>query len=309
MNIYTLVLSGLIVGILSVFSYAFHFVSRKLEYRSQHRQGPNRSTRHGWGQQFLDFRKFWKKDLRSGQSKNFFFYMGIVAYCLLPYVFFGLLLNPISTETGGYGGFFSLFLIVAFATALDSLFLYSFRDSQVRILAKRNLLLRFMGLTILLLSCIPSLIHFGPNIVQGYTESSGIDYFMFRNPFAVLAGVSGFASFFYILPTRPIGAPIDFAFSGIVHFLYRAAKDLWTVALFSLWVGIFVGGWIGIGVSNLEFVLFFVKLIFVLLAFIWVQKSLPKLRIRDSIDFGLKRLLPLACIATVGEIIWVAILG
>lgn len=309
MTALTIILATIIALLLTTAAYSFHFISEKLGYRAQHRQGPNRSSRAGWGQQLLDLGKLWSKESSNTKRRGLFFYIGVILYCLLPYAFFVLLLNPTSTEAGGYGGFFSLFLIVAFATALDSLFLFSFKDTQIRILAKRNLLLRYMGLTTLLLSCIPSLIHFGPNIVQGYQDGSSTDYFMFRNPFAFVAGICAFASFYFILPTRPIGRSLDFAFSGVFHFSYRAAKDLWIVALFSLWVGIFLGGWVGVGVSSFELLFYVVKLSIVLIAFVWVQKVLPSLRVRDSIDFGLKRLLPLACIATIGEILWVAILG
>ncbi len=309
MTILSIFLASILSIALTVFAYSFHFMNEKLGYHAQHRQGPNRSSRGGWSQQVLDLGKFWGKGHLEPQGKGVFFYFGVILYCLLPYVFFVLLLNPISTLTGGYSGFFSLFLIISFATALDSLFLYSFKDTQVRILAKRNLLLRYMGLTTLLLSCIPSLIHFGPNIIQGYQDGPSVDYFMFRNPFTFLAGICAFASFFFILPTRPVGQSIEFAFTGLVHFSYRAAKDLWSIALFSLWVGIFLGGWVGVGASSLELFLYILKLVVVLIAFAWVQKSLPALRVRDSIDFGLKRLLPLAWMATIGKILWVAILG
>lgn len=309
MSYLNIVLAVIIVVMLSLISYAYHFIDQKFGYRAQHRQGPNRSTRMGWGQQLVDFRKFSAKEAHVGRAGGALFFIGVAIYCMLPYVFFVLLLNPVSDLRGGYGGFFSLFLIVAFATAVDSLFLYSFEDNQFRIQAKRGLLLKIVGVSTLLLSCIPSLIHFGPEIVQGYREGASADYFMFRNPFGLLAAICAFCSFFFILPSKPIGQSIDFAFSGLTHFFYQSAKDLWVVALFSLWVGVFFGGWVGVGVSNLEFLLYFFKLALVLVLFVWVRKTLPTLRIRDSVGFGLKRLLPLACIATIGEILWVAILG
>lgn len=293
---------------LLVASYIFRFVDAKLGFRSQHRQGPNRSSSLGWAQQFIDATKFWRKG-SIGKNRSILLYFGVLLFLLLPFVFFVLLLFPEIFGAKNQGGFFLLFLIISFSIALDSLFLYALNDSESKMLAKRNLLLRYLGITILLLSCLPTLIYYGPNIIEGRPEIDRFGYFMFRNPFALLAGLCGFLSIFYLLPSRPFGQPIDDVFSGYIHFTYDAAKNIWTVAFYSFWVAIFLGGWVGIGVDLIGFLGFFPQLIVVLIGYLWVQKSLPALRAMDSINFGVTRILPIACIATIGEILWIAILG
>ena len=302
-------LIAVILFLVNALAYAYSFCEHRLLAKTQQRLGPNRAGWNGVLQDFADYWKAWRKSgpdslVASGVTPA----TGFLLALLLPYAFLLILLYPVRSVQERFGGFPSLFIILFFALAVDNLFLFAFRDATIKLRAKRQELFTLLGATVFLLAGIVPLLRLeAPTLTEISRAQSAFPYFlMLKSPFVFLAAMLSFIAIFFIIPSPPIAQLPPRAFSGIRQNLYSLTRVLWTIGMFGLWVTLFLGGNVGGAFGALSLVSFFAKLTAVSLAFLWVRRSFPAMRVEDSLEFGFKRLLPLCVVAMLGELIWLA---
>jgi NADH-quinone oxidoreductase subunit H len=81
--------------------------------------------------------------------------------------------------------------------------------------------------------------------------------------------------------------------------LFFLGEFMNVIAICSIGVTLFLGGWSGPGPQWLGFVWFFLKLAVLLFFFIWVRWTFPRLRYDQLMHFGWKVLLPVTLVNVV----------
>ena len=305
-----LVLILAILITVSALAVALSFCESKIIARGQQRLGPNRAGGFGFLHEVAGFRRAMSKEgtdasIASGVTPGLGF--GIVF--LLPYIFLLALLYPAYGFQVAVGGFPALLLLLMISLSIDDLFAFAFIDPALRLRRKRTLLLTSLGVTILLLSCLVPLLRVESGTLAEIAEAQkGFPFLaILRSPFLLLAGMLAYVSAFYIIPSAPVAESDEAVFSGARHKLHALTRFLWIIAVFGLWVTLFLGGGIDVELSALSLLGFLFKVFVVSVAFLWVRRSMPLMRIEDSLEFGFKRLLPLCVIALLGELIWLMV--
>ena len=308
--IFHLVLILAILVTVTTLAFLLSFCESKIIARGQQRLGPNRAGGWGFFHEFAVFRRAMSKEgIDSAVVTGFTPALGFCIVFLLPYIFLLALMYPAYGFQLAVGGFPALLLLLMISLLIDDLFAFAFIDSSLRLRRRRALLITSLGITILLLSCLVPLLRIESGTLAEIADSQkGFPYLaILRSPFLLLAGALAYVSTFYIIPSAPVSDSDESVFSGARHTLHALTRFLWIVGVFGLWVTLFLGGGIDAEISAVSLFSFLFKVFFVSLAFIWLRRSMPLMRIEDSLEFGFKRLLPLCGIALLGELVWLMV--
>ena len=94
-------------------------------------------------------------------------------------------------------------------------------------------------------------------------------------------------------------------FSGLKFAMFFLAEYANIIIISSIATTLFLGGWKGpgvLGLGNIPFIWFAIKVLALCSMFVWVRATLPRFRYDHLMDFGWKRLLP-------GTLVWVMIVA
>ena len=295
---------------LNVVTYAFITLDSKILAKSEQRVGMFFQKRIFTSQIAMDYLKmFGKRSGLKAENRGVGFLLVLLGVLSFPYWFAHLLFYPTQAQQESYGGVLFLYLILFISVISIDLLHYLYGDKETKIQITRQALHSVLGVTLNLFSLFPPFLHMSGGALAEIekVQDSFPFFYMLTSPFAFLAALCWFASIFYIVPTSPISARRLASFPGIWQGLLNFSRETWLVCLISFWVVLFVGG--GMSQGNIFEVLFFVIKFFVVATiFIWIRRFLPRMRTKDSIEMGVKILLPASCAAVVGEVCWLVLL-
>lgn len=152
-----------------------------------------------------------------------------------------------------------------------------------------------MGLALLTVPLITGTLSL-PEIVEQQREG----WFIWKCPIAFLIYlITGFAETNrapFDLPEaeQELTAGYHTEYGGMKFAMFFIAEYVNILAVSSIAVTLFLGGWLGPG--NIPFVWFLLKVFLFVLFFIWVRATLPRFRYDQLMSFGWKVLVPLATV-------------
>ncbi len=281
------------------------YLERKIFARAQHRPGANRAGAYGEWQMAADFLKVfskWRGDSQNRESSIFLTTLPL--QLMLPLIFTVVLFGAWHLSSAFNIELLILFFLVVLSAVLESFYLLSGFTSIEKYEYRRHIALNLAGSCGLLLSILTVALHTGSFSLHAVRSLQ--THFPFHavmmSPGLFLAGCVAFLSFFLILAIRPVG---DMGNQGALtkrQFLFFFYKRMWFFSLISFWVFVFAGAMDGL----FGIVLFFLKIILLIVFSLVLQTSLPKLRVGDALEAGVRFLLPLGLIGLLIELFWIA---
>jgi NADH-quinone oxidoreductase subunit H len=316
-----------IAGIIGVFATMFAITTimeRKILGRIQNRYGPNRTGPFGLLQPAADGVKMLTKEdiVPFGADKIVHFLAPVVlmipvalALAVIPY---GRNMTAVDLDAG-----ILFFFAVGSATEL-SVFMagWSSQNKYSLVGAMRAIAQMISYELPLVLSTVSVLMMVGtlslPLIVEA--QSGYIYNFIPRWHVFTPWGFAGFILFMIAATAESNRSPFDLPeaeseiiagylteYSGFKYALFFMAEYWGLFAVSGLAVTLFLGGW-NAPLPMLEFIpswaWFFVKLSALIVGFIWIRGTLPRLRLDQLMNFAWKFLLPLALINIFVAAIW-----
>jgi NADH-quinone oxidoreductase subunit H len=305
--------------LLAVFGLLFAIltlVERKVLGRVQNRPGPNRT---GWGgilQPIADgVKMLTKEDVVPRAADALLHFLAPVAllgfsvmtFAVIPY---GRDLVPVDLDAG------VLYFFAAGSATELSLFMagWSSNNKYALVAAMRALAQLISYELPLILSAVPVVLAAGTLSAAGIVEAQGGFKFGFVPHWHVLTpwGAASFLIFFISALSESNRSPFDLPeaeseliaghlteYSGFKYALFFMAEYFGMCSLCGMAVTLFLGGWQA-PLPFLEFVpsylWFAAKLCSLLLVFIWIRATLPRLRMDQLTRFAWKFLVPLALI-------------
>jgi NADH-quinone oxidoreductase subunit H len=310
-----------------VFALLFAFLTlaeRKVLGRIQNRPGPNRV---GWGgilQPFADgIKMFTKEDIIPRSADPALHYLAPVALvsfsllslAVIPY---GRHLVPLDLDSG------VLYFFAASASSELAVFMAGWAGhNKYSILAAMRALAQLISYELpLLLSLVPVVMLAGTLSPSGIVAAQSgwtaglIPHWHVLTPW----GFAGFAIFMVAALAEANRSPFDLPeaeseliaghlteYSGFKYALFFMAEYFSMCALSGMAVTLFLGGWQA-PFAALRFIpsyaWFAIKLIVLLLGFIWIRATLPRLRIDQLMRLAWKFLVPLALINLLTAAFW-----
>ncbi len=313
--------SGLIsiIAILAVFGSLFAILTlaeRKILARVQNRPGPNRTGPGGLFQPLADAVKMLtKEDIVPRAADPLLHFLApvvLVAFALLGFAVipYGRNLVPVELDAA------VLYFFAASAATELAVFMAGWAShNKYALLAAMRALAQLISYELpLLLTVVPVVMLAGSLSTVEIVRAQGGWTFGLIPHWHVLTpwGFAGFAIFLVAALAESNRSPFDLPeaeseliaghlteYSGFKYALFFMAEYLGMTALSGLGVTLFLGGWQAPCVF-LQFVpsyvWFFAKLLTLLVAFIWIRATLPRLRIDQLTRFAWKFLVPLALI-------------
>ena len=318
-----------IVAVVLFFASLFALLTlaeRKILGRIQNRPGPNRTGLpflpftegriFGLGQPLADaIKTLIKEDIVPRDADKVLHYLApvilvslaLLSFAVLP---FGRHLVPVELDTA------VLFFFAAGAATELAVFMagWSSRNKYSLLAAMRALAQLISYELPLLLSVVPVVMLAGTLSTTGIVQAQGGWTFGFFPHWYVLTpwGFAGFLIFLTAALAESNRSPFDLPeaeseliaghlteFSGFKYALFFMAEYFGMTALCGMGVTLFLGGWQA-PCEFLEFipsyVWFFAKLLTLLVFFMWIRGTLPRLRIDQLTRFAWKFLVPLALI-------------
>jgi NADH-quinone oxidoreductase subunit H len=321
-------------AILAVFGTLFAFLTlaeRKILGRIQNRPGPNRTPLPfvGWrffglAQPFADAVKTLTKEdiVPAGADRVLHFLapvallaFSVLAFAVIP---FGRNLLPLDLDAG------VLYFFAAGAATELAVFMAGWASRN-----KYSLLAAMRALAQLISYELPLLLAFVPVVMlagslspaeivarQGYWHGGWFPHWHVFTPW----GAAGFAIFMTAALAESNRSPFDLPeaeseliaghlteYSGFKYALFFMAEYFGMCALSGMAVTLFLGGWQA-PLPALEFVPSFVwfglKLVTLLLGFIWIRATFPRLRMDQLMRFAWKFLVPLALLNLGAAALW-----
>ena len=313
-----LVKSLLAIGvILAVFGTLFAFLTlaeRKILGRVQNRPGPNRTGYFGLLQPFADgVKALTKEDIvprDADKVLHFLAPVALLAFSILTFAVipFGRNLVPVELDAA------VLYFFAAGAATELAVFMAGWASrNKYSLLAAMRALAQMISYELpLLLSIVPVVMLAGSLSTVGIVEAQGGWKWGFLPQWHVFTpwGFAAFVTFFVASLAESNRSPFDLPeaeseliaghlteYSGFKYALYFMAEYFGMCALSGMGVTLFLGGWQA-PLPFLEFIpsyaWFALKLLTVLLAFIWIRATFPRLRIDQLTRFAWKFLVPLA---------------
>jgi NADH-quinone oxidoreductase subunit H len=316
-----------IAAILGVFATLFAITTileRKILGRIQNRFGPNRVGPFGFLQPAADGIKMLTKEdiVPRGADKVVHFLAPLalmvpvaLALAVIPY---GRNMAPIDFDAG-----LLFFFAVGAGTEL-SVFMagWSSRNKYSLVGAMRGIAQMISYEVPLVLSTISVIMIVGSLSLVKIVEAQSGFVLGFVPTWHVLTpwGFAGFVLFMIAATAESNRAPFDLPeaeseiiagylteYSGFKYALFFMGEYWGMFAISGLAVTLFLGGW-NAPFPFLQFIpsyiWFFVKLIGIILTFIWMRGTLPRLRLDQLMSFAWKFLLPLALTNIVVAAIW-----
>jgi NADH-quinone oxidoreductase subunit H len=306
-----------IVAILAVFGLLFAFLTlaeRKILGRIQNRPGPNRTGPFGLLQPFADgIKMLTKEDIvprAADQLLHFLAPVALVAFSLLTFAVipYGRHLVPADLDAG------VLYFFAASASTELAVFMAGWAShNKYSLLAAMRALAQLISYELpLLLSTVPVILAAGSLAPARIVEAQGFWTFGFLPHWYVFTpwGFAGFVIFLISALAESNRSPFDLPeaeselvaghlteYSGFKYALFFMAEYFGMCALNGLGVTLFLGGWQA-PCAFLQFIpsyaWFGVKLLGLLLGFIWIRATLPRLRMDQLMRFAWKFLVPLS---------------
>ncbi|MSU46353.1 MAG: NADH-quinone oxidoreductase subunit NuoH [Lacunisphaera sp.] len=325
-----------VVAVLAVFGTFFAFTTiaeRKLLARLQNRLGPNRSGLPWikglklWGltQPFADAVKtLTKEDIVPATADKWLHFLApviVVAFSLMTFAVLPFGRNMIPVELNAA----LLYFFAAGAATELAIFMagWSSRNKYSLLAAMRALAQLISYELPLILSVVPIVLVAGTLstkaivLTQGYWTSGFLPHWFVFTPW----GLAGFLIFIVAALAESNRSPFDLPeaeseliaghlteYSGFKYALFFMAEYFGLTALSALGVTLFLGGWQAPCVF-LEFIpsylWFMLKLIGMIVFFIWVRGTLLRLRIDQLTRLAWKFLVPLALLNVGNAAFWV----
>ncbi len=308
-----------IVAILAIFGLLFAFLTlaeRKILGRIQNRPGPNRTGYFGLLQPFADgIKMLIKEDIVPRDADQVLHYLApvvlvslaLMTFAVLP---FGRHLVPVELDTA------VLYFFAAGAATELAVFMAGWAShNKYSLLAAMRALAQLISYELpLLLSVVPVVMLAGTLSTTGIVAAQGGWKFGFIPHWYVFTpwGFAGFLIFFTAALAESNRSPFDLPeaeseliaghlteYSGFKYALFFMAEYFGMTALCGMGVTLFLGGWQA-PCAFLEvipsYLWFFAKLLTLLVLFMWIRGTLPRLRIDQLTRFAWKFLVPLALI-------------
>jgi NADH-quinone oxidoreductase subunit H len=306
-----------IIAILAVFGLLFAFLTlaeRKILGRIQNRPGPNRTGPFGLLQPFADaIKMLTKEDIvprAADQLLHFLAPVALVAFSLLTFAVipYGRHLVPVDLDAG------VLYFFAASASTELAVFMAGWAShNKYSLLAAMRALAQLISYELpLLLSIVPVVLAAGSLSPSGIVAAQGVWTFGVLPHWYVFTpwGFAGFVIFLVSALAESNRSPFDLPeaeselvaghlteYSGFKYALFFMAEYFGMCALNSLGVTLFLGGWQA-PCAFLQFIpsyaWFGAKLLTLLLGFIWIRATLPRLRMDQLMRFAWKFLVPLS---------------
>jgi NADH-quinone oxidoreductase subunit H len=306
-----------IVAILAVFGLLFAFLTlaeRKILGRIQNRPGPNRTGPFGLLQPFADgIKMLTKEDIvprAADQLLHFLAPVALVAFSLLTFAVipYGRHLVPVDLDAG------VLYFFAASASTELAVFMAGWAShNKYSLLAAMRALAQLISYELpLLLSIVPVVLAAGSLSPSGIVAAQGVWTLGVLPHWYVFTpwGFAGFVIFLVSALAESNRSPFDLPeaeselvaghlteYSGFKYALFFMAEYLGMCALNGLGVTLFLGGWQA-PCAFLQFIpsyaWFGAKLLTLLLGFIWIRATLPRLRMDQLMRFAWKFLVPLS---------------
>ena len=322
-----------IAVILAVFGLLFAFLTlaeRKILGRVQNRPGPNRAPTpslpflgflgkirsYGLAQPFADgVKALTKEDIVPRGADQVLHYLApvsllafsILAFAVIP---FGRHLVPVELDAG------VLYFFAAGAATELAVFMAGWASrNKYSLLAAMRALAQLISYELpLLLAWVPVVMLAGTLSTTGIVAAQGGWKWGFFPHWFVFTpwGFAGFVIFMVSALAESNRSPFDLPeaeseliaghlteYSGFKYALFFMAEYFGMIALSGMAITLFLGGWHA-PLPFLEFIpsylWFAVKLIALLLGFIWIRATFPRLRMDQLTRFAWKFLVPLALI-------------
>jgi NADH-quinone oxidoreductase subunit H len=308
-----------VVAVLAVFGTLFAFLTlaeRKVLGRVQNRPGPNRTGWFGLLQPFADgIKMLTKEDVVPRAADPVLHYLAPVAllafsvltFAVIPY---GRNLVPVELDAG------VLYFFAAGSGSELAVFMAGWAShNKYSLLAAMRALAQLISYELpLLLSFVPVALATGSLSTTAIVAAQSgwkwgfVPHWLVFTPW----GAAGFAIFMVSALAESNRSPFDLPeaeseliaghlteYSGFKYALFFMAEYLGMIALSGMAVTLFLGGWQA-PLPALEFIpsyaWFAAKLFALLLGFIWVRATLPRLRIDQLTRLAWKFLVPLALV-------------
>jgi NADH-quinone oxidoreductase subunit H len=306
-----------ILKALLIFFVVFNLVpiallgERKLLGRFQHRYGPNRVGPFGALQPIADIGKLvFKEQFRPRTSTGWLFAIApaismLTAVATVAIIPFSNTVDIFGTEVGLYGVDPSVGILYAFAfgaIAFYGLMLggwasgskYSFLGSM-RAAAQLISYEVAQGLSIIGVIMMAGSL----SLVDIVEAQDGVWYVVPQFVGFLIFAVAGFAETNrppFDLPEADaeLVAGYNTEFGGMRFGSFFMAEYMNMLVIAGLAAAMFFGGWMGPGPSFLDPVWMILKMLAVIVFFIWIRATMPRLRYDQLMRFGWKVLLPLA---------------
>jgi NADH-quinone oxidoreductase subunit H len=311
-------IKGFVIINLVLLTFAYTtLLERKALARMQLRYGPNRAGPFGLLQPIADLVKLVRKESFFPTAATDIPYIvapvvsaftALAAFAVIPYgngwdiwhyhvdgvianVSIGLILVFALGSIGIYG-----FIVGGWASESKFSLLGSMRTCAQLVSYEVSLALSVLGVVITAGSL--SLVNIVGNQANSvwYVGPQAVGFIIF-----LIAGVAETSRAPFDLPEaeQELVAGYHTEYSGMRWGLFQMAEYVNMITLSALAITLFLGGWhfpFAHGVDFLGPLWFFLKLLLLLLLFIWLRATLPRLRYDQLMSFGWKILLPLATI-------------
>ena len=325
-----------IIAVLAVFGTFFAFTTiaeRKLLARLQNRLGPNRSglpwikglTLFGLSQPFADaIKTLTKEDIVPAAADKCLHFLApviVVAFSLMTFAVlpFGRHLIPVELDAA------LLYFFAAGAATELAIFMagWSSRNKYSLLAAMRALAQLISYELPLILSVVPIVLVTSTLSTQGIVLAQGGWTFGFLPHWFVFTpwGCPGFIIFLVAALAESNRSPFDLPeaeseliaghlteYSGFKYALFFMAEYFGLTALSGLGVTLFLGGWQA-PIAALQFIpsyaWFMLKLIGMLVFFIWIRGTLLRLRIDQLTRLAWQFLVPLALLNVGNAAFWI----
>lgn len=316
-----------VMAVLSVFGLLFAYLTlaeRKLLGRIQNRPGPNRTGPGGMLQPFADaIKMLTKEDIvpdAADRVLHFLAPVALVTFSLLTFAVlpFGRELTPIDLDAG------VLYFFAAGASTELAVFMAGWASqNKYALLAAMRALAQLISYELpLLLSVVPVVVASGSLSPREIVEAQGTWTWGILPHWNVFTpwGLAGFLIFMVAALAESNRSPFDLPeaeselvaghlteYSGFKYALFFMAEYFGLCALNGMGVTLFLGGW----QAPCEFLQFIpsyawfgLKLIILLVVFIWIRATLPRLRMDQLMRLAWKFLVPLALLNLAAVALW-----
>ncbi len=300
------------------------WVERRLIGKFQYRHGPNRVGPAGLLQPIADLLKLVRKENFRPRGVSAWLYLlapvmsllfALAVFAVIPFGDENISVAGHSTPLHMAG---DLHVGVLFAVAVSGLGAYGVviggwvSNSKFALLGALRACAQVISYEVALtLAVLPVIMMSGSLSMVDIVNSSDKWQIGGVSPWYAIWAPIGFVIFFLAALAESNRAPFDFAeaeqelvagfhteFGGLRYALFANAEYLHMIAIASLGVTFFLGGWNGPGLESLGWgmgIFWFVfKLAVVLFVFIWIRATLPRLRYDRLMRMGWKAMLPAA---------------
>jgi len=308
-----------IIAVLAIFGLLFAFLTlaeRKILGHVQNRPGPNRTGWFGLLQPFADgIKMLTKEDIVPRAADRLLHFLApvtllalsILTFAVIPY---GRHLVPVELDSA------VLYFFAAGAATELAIFMAGWAShNKYALLAAMRALAQLISYELpLLLSFVPVILATGTLSTTGIVAAQAgwkwhvVPHWIVFTPW----GAAGFVIFMVSALAESNRSPFDLPeaeseliaghlteYSGFKYALFFMAEYFGMCALSGMAVTLFLGGWQA-PLPVLEFipsyVWFAAKLLTLLLGFIWIRATLPRLRIDQLTRLAWKFLVPLALV-------------